>query len=240
MPGQFQTVSAKGNELWTIGKDDNNTIYRFNNNDWQAIPQILSNGSKINGKPISIAAADDGWAWLITTVEPISEGPETYLYRWDAKQKFWENMKTGVFRINAFSRDSAIAETQDLGILAYTNGKWENLPALPEDKDAWSVAIGENGDRWALELVNDLFHWNGSQWNTLAEKPFATGFLDVENSERVIIGAAEGLYVFVPASKNWKQIATSTPGPFYVYAVTINRNSAYYVDAHFNLFTAKI
>jgi len=241
IPGQFSAVSTKGQEVWALSNDDiNSTIYRYKNNQLQVIPQILQDKSYINGYPSFIAAAQDGWAWMVIK----NFVGNSSLYRWNAVQSFWEFMPTDrpPLYVNAFSKDSAIATfvtDQSSGILVYKNGVWEKVPSLPDGTPALVVAIGENGDRWVTEFVNgNIYHWNSmaNRWDMMPGKCFF-GLLDVENSERVIMESGGSVSIWTANIKNWTLITIPSAGAL---GVSINRDSAYYVDNQGRLFTAKI
>jgi len=232
LPGTFSRVSAKGNEVWAI--DSNGLISRLVNTQWQTVSNTVKDGS-MNGKPAIIAASQDGWAWVKTDKKS--------LYRYNVDIKLWESIKVDVDvdRVNAISKDSAIVLRQSTAdpsdkdvVLVYKSGTWEKMPQF--NQSIYEVAIGENDDRWASAL-NGIYRWNPSatpaKWENMSDNAF---YLDVQNGDRVVIWGPQGDLLMRKGSA-WSRVDTQGKKAL---VATINRDSIYFVDSSFNVYTAKI
>jgi len=251
LPGQATWISAKGNEIWIL--DVGSVMSRWSNGTWQTIPETVKGGT-MDGNPLEIAAAQDGWTWMKTNT--------FVLYRWNPNDHVWEKIPTGgddigVMELDAFSRDSAIIRVTNVSapptpvpvfdFWVYKNNTWEKMPHQDgmdqnEQGALKTVAIGENDDRYVL-AHNFIYRWNRTanpaRWEKLPGQGAGNeGYIvKAQNSIRVIkIKITPPLEIYMWNGVKWNSIPIKKD----IFSAGIDSDAIYIIDSDGNIFSYKI
>jgi len=207
-PGQARDISVKGSEFWAI--HTNNSVLRYSNfkKTWQLVPTDVRNGY-IKGDPASIAASPDGWTYMTTD--------KSYIYRWDYDNSHWDWQDWGKLKqINAIDRKSIIGVNEYREVWSYNHGELRNYPGK-----ALFAAIGEDNERWMVDLNHKINRWDEDNGVWEAMPGFATS-VDLVNKNRAVMTGDSGR-VYLWNGKKWSEIGE------HAHRASIDDNAVYWV-----------
>jgi len=189
IPTNVVDISAKGNELWAI--DKNQWIWRWDGNMWQKMP----------GDATAVGASSDGWTWVASNTTAVG------VYRWNVPLKNWDKMSGMLIQISAASKDVAIGVNFAQEIWFYKNGTWTQLPG----KGVWA-AIGDQDERWMVDSAGSSWRWNSTTnaWDQLGLSWMSTTSIDVQDPTHIIVANTRKQF-FSWQNNNWRRIAGSGP-----------------------------
>jgi hypothetical protein len=211
----FFFVSAKGKELWAI--DRQYIVNRYVNGQWVQLTEGLPAGTKV----FSVGASPDGWAWI--TAE------DGAAWRWNLDLAKWDllggNDNKQVNVINKVSglllkHSGAFYESASSNGMTIT--AWNLVTGVPLAK--W-VSIGENGERWLIDMKGLVFRRNNT---TKKYEPFSGNNavnLDVQDSDRVVM-TTQCCWVYLLNGDKWAR--QDIPGC--TKQATITHDNVYYLD----------